>query len=70
MHGSAAANNRDARPFKNMPPKKTLGDFTTDRRVLVLIAMALVVGTGGAFAAWLLIKLIALVTNLVWLCLL
>ncbi|VTZ51960.1 Chloride channel protein [Methylocella tundrae] len=67
MHGSAAANNRDARPFKNMPPKKTLGDFTTDRRVLVLIAMALVVGTGGAFAAWLLIKLIALVTNLVWL---
>ncbi|RHW18501.1 chloride channel protein [Sphingomonas gilva] len=28
--------------------------------------MAVVVGTGGAFAAWLLLKLIALVTNLAW----
>jgi CIC family chloride channel protein len=43
-----------------------LGDFTTDRRVLMLIAMAIVVGTGGAAAAWLLLKAIALVTNLVW----
>jgi len=44
-----------------------LGDFTTDRRVLVLIAMAFVVGTGGAMAAWVLVKLIALVGNVVWL---
>ncbi|HEX7775788.1 MAG TPA: chloride channel protein [Parvibaculum sp.] len=43
-----------------------LGDFTTDRRVMVLAAMALVVGTGGAASACLLIKLIALVTNFVW----
>ena len=43
-----------------------LGDFTADRQVLVLIAMALVVGSTGAAAAWLLLKLIALVTNLVW----
>ena len=43
-----------------------LGDFTTDRRVLVLIAMAFVVGTGGAAAAWALLRTIAFVTNLVW----
>jgi CIC family chloride channel protein len=43
-----------------------LADFKADRRLLMLAAMALVIGGGGAFAAWLLIKLIALVTNLVW----
>lgn len=43
-----------------------LADFTSDPRLLILAAMALVVGTGGAFAAWVLVKLIALVTNLVW----
>jgi H+/Cl- antiporter ClcA/CBS domain-containing protein len=43
-----------------------LGDFTTDRRVLLLIAMALVVGAGGTLAAWLLLKLIALFTNVIW----
>jgi H+/Cl- antiporter ClcA/CBS domain-containing protein len=46
--------------------RHSLGDFTTDRRVLMLIAMALLVGTGGAFAALFLAKLIALVSNLVW----
>src|SRR3546814_15886479 len=44
----------------------TLGDFTTDRRLLILIAMALVVGTFSAVAAWLLVDLIALFTNVVW----
>jgi H+/Cl- antiporter ClcA/CBS domain-containing protein len=43
-----------------------LGDFTVDRRILILLAMALVVGAGGVAAAWVLLKLIALVTNLVW----
>lgn len=47
-------------------PLPRLGDFTTDRRVLVLLAMALVVGAGGTAAAWVLLRLIALVTNLVW----
>ncbi len=32
----------------------------------MLAAMAIVVGTGGALAAWVLIKLIALATNLFW----
>ena len=45
---------------------RPLGDFRADRRLLMLAAMAVVVGTGGAGAAWMLIKLINLVTNLVW----
>jgi CIC family chloride channel protein len=44
-----------------------LGDFTTDRRVLILVAMAIPVGAGGGLAAWILLHAIALVTNLVWL---
>src|SRR5579864_7986116 len=44
-----------------------LGDFTTDWRVLMLVAMAVLVGAGGAVAAWVLLHMIALTTNLVWL---
>jgi chloride channel protein, CIC family len=44
-----------------------LGDFTTDRRVLMLIAMAVFVGSCSALAAWVLLHAIALTTNLVWL---
>jgi CIC family chloride channel protein len=43
-----------------------LADFIVDPRLLMLAGMALVVGTGGALAAWVLVKLISLVTNLVW----
>jgi H+/Cl- antiporter ClcA/CBS domain-containing protein len=56
-----------------MPPEsdharhaRSLGDFRADRRILVLAAMALAVGSGGVFAAWALVKLIAIVSNLVW----
>ncbi len=42
------------------------GDFTTDTRVLVIIALAFVVGSAGTLAAWALLKLIALVTNVAW----
>ena len=41
----------------------TLRDFSADRRLLVLSAMAIVTGSFGAGAAWVLRKLIALVTN-------
>ncbi len=41
-------------------------DHSADRRMLVLAAMALVTGTGGAFAAWLLLHLIELAVNLFW----
>lgn len=51
-------------PANSLP---RLGDFTTDRRVLVLVAMAVFVGAGGAAAAWLLLHAIAIVTNAVWL---
>ncbi len=48
------------------PRLRRLRDFSADARVLVLAAMAVAVGTGGAFAAWVLVKLIALVLNAVW----
>ncbi len=43
-----------------------LGDHSVDRRMLLLTAMALVVGSGGAFGAWCLLKLIAIATQLFW----
>lgn len=43
-----------------------LRDFTADRRLLILAAMALVVGSAGAAAAWVLQRLINLVTNLAY----
>lgn len=46
--------------------KSGLRDFTTDRRVLLLGVMALFVGTAGAFAAWILLKLIYLATNIAY----
>lgn len=46
--------------------RPTLADHSVDTRMLLLAAMALVVGTGGAFGAWLLIRMIAVATNLFW----
>lgn len=40
-----------------------LGDFTADRRVLMLMLMAVVVGIGGVVAAWVLTRLIYICTN-------
>ncbi len=50
----------------SISPVRRLADFSADPRLLVLVGMALIVGTGGAAASWVLVKLIALVTNLVW----
>ncbi len=47
-------------------PVRRLADFSADRRLLILVAMALIVGVAGVLAAWALVNLIALVTNLVW----
>jgi len=41
-----------------------LGDFTTDRRVLLLCGLAVVVGSISAFVAYALLWLIAIITNL------
>jgi H+/Cl- antiporter ClcA len=49
------------------PSPNSLGDFTADRRVLMLMSMALVVGAGGVFSAWVLTRLIALCGNLAYL---
>jgi len=49
-----------------MPKQDTLADFTTDRRVLILSAMALVVGAIGAVVAYALVWLIAVITNLAY----
>ncbi len=43
-----------------------LADHSADRRMLMLVAAAFIVGTGGALGAWCLLKLIALATNLFW----
>ncbi|MBV9997363.1 MAG: chloride channel protein [Caulobacteraceae bacterium] len=45
---------------------RPLADFRADSRILLLAGMALVVGAWGAGAAWVLLRLIALVSNLVW----
>ena len=46
--------------------KDRLRDFTSSPRLLVLSAMAIVIGTFGAGAAWVLLKLIMLATNLAY----
>ena len=43
-----------------------LADYSADYRMLILAAMATVAGTGGAFSAWALLKLIAFATNVMW----
>ncbi|MBO9353432.1 CBS domain-containing protein [Bordetella petrii] len=48
------------------PGSARLGDFTTDRRVLLLMLMAALVGLAGVGAAWALLRLIALCTNLAY----
>lgn len=47
-----------------IPEQSPLADFTRDRRILRLTGMALVIGIFSAFIATLLVRLIALVTNL------
>jgi len=54
------------RDFTGGLSRREAGDFTTDKRVLILAGMSIAVGTAGAFAAWCLVSLIALATNIVW----
>lgn len=48
------------------PAAYKLADHSADRRMLLLAAMALAVGAGAAVGAWVLLKAIALATNLFW----
>src|SRR5262249_3071332 len=59
ISGFRADNTATSRPAKP-------GDFTTEPRVLLLMAIAVVVGTGAIGAAWLLLKLITVATNLAY----
>src|SRR5579864_3981261 len=52
-----------SRSLKN--PQR-LGDYSADYRMLILAAMAIVAGTGGALSAFALLKLIAFATNVLW----
>jgi len=47
-------------------PAPRLADHSADRRMLMLAGMAVVIGFGGAASAWVLLRLIAIVTNLAW----
>lgn len=56
-----------------MPPTSSsaraalrLGDFTTDKRVVLLMGLAIPVGLASVGAAWALLRLIALCTNLAY----
>ena len=48
------------------PKSRRLADHSADWRMVMLAAAAIVVGTGAAFGAWVLLKLIALATSLFW----
>ncbi|MBE7203424.1 MAG: chloride channel protein, partial [Parafilimonas terrae] len=48
------------------PARRTLSDFTVDRRIGLMIGMAVVVGSVAVGAAWVLLTLIGFVTNLAW----
>jgi chloride channel protein, CIC family len=67
----AASTRRDttpgAMPAREHGPRSTrLGDFTLDASVLPITGLALVVGAAGAGAAYCLLRLIGLITNLVF----
>lgn len=53
-------------PSHFAPDLPNLRDHTADHRMVVLALAALVVGAGGAVGAWVLLRLIALATNLFW----
>ncbi len=57
---------RPPMPSTTLNHPRRLADYSADYRMLILAAMAIVAGTGGAFSAWALLKLIALATNLAW----
>lgn len=50
------------RPVRNVKP----GDHSADRRMILLSAMAVIVGLLVALGAWVLLKMIAFSTNLFW----
>ncbi|WP_237476366.1 chloride channel protein [Lichenibacterium dinghuense] len=62
----AGSDGAEAKAAPARVDERRLADFKADPRLLMLAAMALLIGSGGAFAAWVLVKLIVLITNVVW----
>jgi len=50
----------------SIPKSRRLADHSADWRMIMLAGAATVVGTGAAYGAWALLKLIAIATNLFW----
>ena len=63
---SSANSGRAHRTAANSAIDDRLGDFSADRRLLLMASMALAVGVAGACAAWALLHLIDLVTNIAY----
>lgn len=53
-------------PSRSAGRPRALADFTADARTVLLAGLAVAVGVLGALAAFVLVKLILLATNLVW----
>ena len=66
LHSLARLLHAPAMPSTSLNHPRRLADYSADYRMLILAAMAIVAGTGGAFSAWALLKLIAFATNLFW----
>ncbi|HEY2223894.1 chloride channel protein [Actinomycetospora sp.] len=66
--GPSPDSDNDVKTDTDGPRRRTgpLGDFTVTPRVLVIVAWAVPVGVLGAVAAWLLLRLIGLITNMVF----
>ena len=52
--------------LSDSPHRPKLSDHTVTKRVIILALMGILIGTGGAFGAIVLLHLIALMTNLFW----
>jgi chloride channel protein, CIC family len=63
---SISHSNLSPPPHAHWAGEDRLRDFSTDRRLLMLMAMAVIVGCAGAAAAWALYHLISLVTNIAY----
>ena len=55
-----------ARKIALIAPNCKPADHKVDCRMVALVALSIVVGTGGALGAWVLLKMIAIATNLFW----
>ena len=66
LNARVAGPNTHLGALPGAPHRPRLADHSADVRMVLLSAMALATGTGGALSAWVLLHLIGLVTNLLW----